>query len=98
MDYGLIGELNAIGNLKIDCEEEQNREDEFLMGLGAMNTVSDFVSELYDVLFREILGDDVMDRTLGSFDKKELFLVMSRIFLQDGNQKLYKQMLDRQIE
>lgn len=98
MNYGLIGELNVIGNLKIDCEEEQGQGEEFLMGLGAMNTVSDFVSELYDVLFREILGDDIMDRALGSFDKKELFLVMSKIFLQDGNQKLYREMLDRQIE
>lgn len=98
MNNGFFGDLMAIGNLHIDCEEEKTREDEFLMGLGAMNTVSDFVSELYDVLFREILGDEVMDRTLGSFDKKELFLVMSKIFLQDGNQKLYRQMLDRQIE
>ena len=98
MDNGFYGDLNAIGNLRIDCEEEQPRDEEFLMGLGAMNTVSDFISELYDVLFREILGDDVMDRTLGSFDKKELFLVMSKIFLQDGNQRLYKQILDRQIE
>lgn len=98
MNYGLIGELNGIGNLKIDCEEEQDQGEEFLMGLGAMNTVSDFVSELYDTLFREILGDDIMDRALGTFSKKELFLVMSKIFLQDGNQKLYRQMLDRQIE
>lgn len=97
MNYGLIGELNAIGNLHIECEEEQNQSEEFLMGLGAMNTVSDFVSELYDVLFREILGDEIMDRTLGSFDKKELFLLMSKIFLQDGNQKLYREMLDGRI-
>ena len=98
MNDGFYGDLKAIGNLKIDCEEEQNQSEEFLMGLGAMNTVSDFVSELYDVLFREILGDEVMDRTLGSFDKKELFLVMSKVFLQDGNQRIYKQLADRQTE
>lgn len=73
-------------------------EEDFLMGLGAQNTVSDFVSELYDTLFREILGDDVMDRALGSFNRKELFLVMSKIFLQDGNQRIYKQLADRQTE
>lgn len=67
-------------------EERPKREDEWLMGLGPMNTVADFVSELYDSLFRDILGNDVMDRTLGSFDKQDLFRVMARIFLQDGNQ------------
>ena len=62
------------------------------MGLGPMNTVSDFVSELYDALFRDILGDEIMDRPLGSFDRHELFRVMSRIFLQDGNYKIYEQL------
>lgn len=66
-------------------------ENDF-MGLGPMNTVSDFVTELYDGLFRDILGDDTMDRALGSFDRKELFKVMSRIFLQDGNRKLFRQL------
>ena len=74
-----------------DESEEKTSENNF-MGLGPMNTVSDFVIELYDGLFREILGDDTMDRTLGSFDSKELFKVMSKIFLQDGNRKLYEQL------
>lgn len=77
---------------EINIEEKPKREDEWLMGLGPMNTVADFVSELYDSLFRDILGGDVMDRTLGSFDKQELFRVMARIFLQDGNQVIWRQL------
>lgn len=76
----------------INIEEEPKHEDEWLMGLGPMNTVADFVSELYDSLFRDILGGDVMDRALGSFDKQELFRVMARIFLQDGNQVIWRQL------
>lgn len=90
MDYGFCGELNAIGNMSFEDVEEEASND--FMGLGPMNTVSDFVSELYDGLFRDILGDDVMDRTLGSFDRKELFKVMAKIFLQDGNFKIYGQL------
>lgn len=91
MDYGFCGELNAIGNMAFDDFEEEELSNDF-MGLGPMNTVSDFVSELYDGLFRDILGDDVMDRTLGSFDRKELFKVMAKIFLQDGNFRIYEQL------
>lgn len=91
MDYGFCGELNAIGNMAFDDFEEEELSNDF-MGLGPMNTVSDFVSELYDGLFRDILGDDVMDRTIGSFDRKELFKVMSKIFLQDGNFRIYEQL------
>ena len=64
----------------------------YFMGLSANNTVADVVTELYDAVFREILGDDVMDSTLGGLSRKELFRVMSKIFLQDGNRKLYEQL------
>lgn len=68
---------------------------DYFMGLSASNTVSDVVTELYETMFREILGDETMDRALGSFDRKELFRVMAKIFLQDGNQKLYKQLIEQ---
>lgn len=67
-------------------------ESECFMGLSANNTVSDVVTELYDAVFREILGDDIMDSTLGSFSRKELFRVMSKIYLQDGNKKICEQL------
>lgn len=79
-------------------ENKENNEEsisDYFMGLSASNTVSDVVTELYDAMFREILGDDTMDRALGSFDRKELFRVMAKIFLQDGNQKLYKQLIEQ---
>jgi len=91
-DNGFLRDLNAIGNLSFDNEPEEDTVKNDFMGLSPMNTVSDFVTELYDGLFRDILGDDTMDRALGSFDRKELFKVMSRIFLQDGNRKLYEQL------
>ena len=64
----------------------------YFMGLSPSNTISDVVTELYDNMFREILGDDTMDRALGSFSRQELFKVMSMIFLQDGNQKIYREL------
>lgn len=91
-DNGFLRDLNAIGNLSFDNEPGEDTIKNDFMGLGPMNTVSDFVTELYDALFREILGDDTMDRALGSFDRKELFKVMSRIFLQDGNKRIYEQL------
>ena len=79
--------MNVTTNLGTEMSNVTD-ENDFFGGLGPLNTVADFVSELYDSLFRDILGDDVMDRTLGSFDKRELFTVMAKIFLQDGNRKL----------
>ena len=64
------------------------------MGLSANNTVSDVVAELYDEMFREILGDDIMDSTLGSFSRGELFRIMSKVFLQDANKKIYDQIMN----
>ena len=74
---------------------EQREPEDFL---GPMNTVADFISELYDSIFRDILGNDIMDRTLGSFSKQDLFRVMSCVFLQDGNQKLYEKLVEGKIE
>lgn len=74
---------------------EQREPEDFL---GPMNTVADFVSELYDSIFRDILGNDIMDRTLGSFSKQDLFRVMSCVFLQDGNQRLYEKLVEGKIE
>ena len=91
-DNGFLRDLNVIGNLSFDNEPEEDTIKNNFMGLGPMNTVSDFVIELYDGLFRDILGDDTMDRTLGSFDSKELFKVMSKIFLQDGNRTIFEQL------
>ena len=65
-------------------------------GLGPMNTVGDFITELYDKLFREILGDDTVDRALCSFEPKEFYEVMAKIFLQDGNQKLFSEIVNKQ--
>lgn len=78
-----------------DYAKHEESMSDYFMGLAASNTVSDVVTELYDALFREILGDDTMDRTLGSFDRKELFRIMAKIFLQDGNQKIYKQLIEQ---
>ena len=78
----------------LNSEEKIDAVD-FFGGLGAMNTVSDFVTELYDSLFRDILGDEVMDSPLGSFNKVELFSVMSKIFLQDGNRQLFKTLVEK---
>lgn len=64
--------------------KENEPDPDFFGGLGPMNTVADFVSELHDSLFRDILGDETMDRPLGSFDKNELFRIMARIFLSRG--------------
>lgn len=75
--------------------EPEIKEAGFFDVIGPTNTVADFVSELYDSLFRDILGDELMDRQLGSFSKDEMFRVMSKIFLQDGNEKLYKEIADK---
>ena len=75
-----------------EMDPESSCEDCNFMGLSPNNTVSDFVAELYDAMYRDILGNETMDRALGSFDRHELFKVMSRIFLQDGNYKIYEQL------
>lgn len=83
-------------NLDVESTETENIEvaepEGYFMGLSANNTVADVVTELYDAVFREILGDDVMDSTLGGLSRKELFRVMSKIFLQDGNRTIFKQL------
>ena len=76
-------------------EYDEESISSYFMGLSASNTVSDVVTELYDAMFREILGDETMDRALGSFNRQELFRVMAKIFLQDGNQKIYKQLAEQ---
>jgi hypothetical protein len=68
----------------IDTKDYKKPDPNFFGGLGAMNTVADFVSELSDSLFRDILGNETMDRTLGSFEKEDLFRVMAKIFLNTG--------------
>lgn len=77
-----------------ECEgkfyDDNGREipdPDFFGGLGPMNTVADFISELNDSFFRDILGDEMMDRALGSFEKDDLFRVMARIFLNTGFEK-----------
>lgn len=83
-------------DLDVESTETENIEvaepEGYFMGLSANNTVADVVTELYDAVFREILGDDVMDSTLGGLSRKELFRVMSKIFLQDGNRTLFEQL------
>jgi len=64
--------------------ENEKSDPDFFGGLGPMNTVADFISELNDSFFRDILGDETMDRSLGSFDKDDLFRVMAQIFLNTG--------------
>ncbi len=59
-------------------------EPNFFGGLGPTNTVADFVAELNDSFFRDILGDETMDRPLGRFKQDDLFRVMARIFLNTG--------------
>lgn len=63
---------------------EAKPDPDFFGGLGPMNTIADFVAELNDSLFRDILGDETMDRTLGSFEQEDLFRIMARIFLNTG--------------
>lgn len=72
----------------IDTKNYKKPDSNFFGGLGPMNTVADFVSELGDSLFRDILGNETMDRPLGSFEKEDLFLVMAKIFLNTGFEKL----------
>jgi len=64
--------------------ENEKPDPEFFGGLGPMNTIADFISELNDSFFRDILGDETMDRALGSFEKEDLFRVMAQIFLNTG--------------
>ena len=78
-----------------DMKDDEQKDPGFFEVLGPNNTVADFVSELYDSLFRDILGNDVMDSKLGSFSKDEMFRIMSKVFLQDGNQKLYKEIAEK---
>lgn len=80
----------------VESAETENIEvaepEGYFMGLSANNTVADVVTELYEAIFREILGDDIMDSTLGGFSRGELFRVMAKIFLQDGNKRIYEQL------
>lgn len=71
----------------IDTKDCKKPDPDFFGGLGPMNTVADFVSELNDSFFRDILGDETMDRALGSFEKEDLFRVMAQIFLNTGFEK-----------
>lgn len=68
------------GKFNVDTEIDAN----YFGGLGPMNTVGDFVTELYDNLFRQILGSDTMDRPLASFETSEFYTVMAKIFLESG--------------
>lgn len=71
----------------IDTKDYKKPDPNFFGGLGPMNTVADFVAELNDSFFRDILGDETMDRALGSFKQDDLFRVMARIFLNTGFEK-----------
>lgn len=71
----------------IDTKDYRKPDPDFFGGLGPMNTVADFVSELNDSFFRDILGDETMDRPLGSFEKEDLFRVMAKVFLNTGFEK-----------
>lgn len=86
--------------INVDTEKCKQTDIEidanYFGGLGPMNTVGDFITELYDNLFREILGDDIVDRPLCSFEPKEFYEVMAKIFLQDGNQKLFSEIVNKQ--
>lgn len=76
-----------------ECEKIETAEPEgYFMGLSANNTVADVVTELYDAVFREILGDDIMDSALGGLSRGELFRIMAKIFLQDGNRTIFEQL------
>ena len=68
-------------------DPDENPEPNFFGGLGPMNTVADFISELNDSFFRDILGNETMDRPLGSFTQDDLFRLMARIFLNTGFEK-----------
>lgn len=67
--------------------ENEKPDPNFFGGLGPMNTVADFISELNDSFFRDILGNETMDKALGSFEKEDLFRVMAKIFLNTGFEK-----------
>lgn len=77
-------EFYSMEDAAIGTKNYRKPDPDFFGGLGPMNTVADFVSELSDSLFRDILGDETMDRPLGSFEKEDLFQVMARIFLNSG--------------
>ena len=68
-------------------EMEEKPDPDFFGGLGPMNTVADFISELNDSFFRDILGNEIMDKARGSFEKEDLFRVMAKIFLNTGFEK-----------
>lgn len=87
--------IDDLFGLRTELKASEQKDPGFFEALGPNNTVADFVSELYDSLFRDILGNDVMDSKLGSFSKDEMFRIMSKVFLQDGNQKLYKEMVEK---
>lgn len=65
----------------------EKSDPNFFGGLGPMNTVADFISELNDSFFRDILGNETMGKALGSFEKEDLFRVMAKIFLNTGFEK-----------
>lgn len=77
-------EFYSMDALGMDTDRVKRPEPDFFGGLGPMNTVADFVSELSDSLFRDILGNETMDKPLGSFGKEQLFPVMAKIFLNLG--------------
>lgn len=80
---------NLDGTTELAGLYRQNKKPDpnFFGGLGPMNTVADFISELNDSYFRDILGDETMDRALGSFEQEDLFRLMARIFLNTGFEK-----------
>ena len=86
----MIDEFYSRYDLGYDTDNAKKPDPNFFGGLGPKNTVADFVSELSDSLFRDILGDETMDKSLGSFDKDELFRVMAKIFLSDGFRRYAK--------
>ena len=77
-------ELKETKELADLYRQNEKPDPNFFGGLGPMNTVADFVAELNDSFFRDILGDETMDRPLGSFKQDDLFKVMARIFLNTG--------------
>lgn len=80
-------ELKETKKLAELYRHNKKSDPNFFGGLGPMNTVADFISELNDSFFRDILGDETMDRPLGSFEKDDLFRVMAQIFLNTGFEK-----------
>ena len=81
MTFEELKETKKLADLYLQNEKP---DPNFYGGLGPMNTVADFVAELNDSFFRDILGDETMDRQLGSFKQDDLFRVMARIFLNTG--------------